>query len=119
MPSVTGIRLKHFADRLASTTLAYESKVSEVLTTEDGSHLDLDCVRSYTDEADGKAAFMIGKIMDELSVSGCGDIVTGATYGQTFSAIENQVEKKMQFRYQYLYSFSNCQHPYSEKTDKW
>jgi len=74
-----------------ASTLAYESKVSEVLTTADGSALSVDCMRSYTDEADDKAAAMMAEIVTELEATHCGDVVAEKTYLSVFSALDDQV----------------------------
>jgi hypothetical protein len=74
-----------------ASTFAYESKVSEVLTTADGSALSVDCMRSYTDEADDKAAAMMAEIVTELEATQCGDVVAEQTYLTVFSALDDQV----------------------------
>ena len=75
----------------STNTLSYESQVSEVLWTEDGSSLDADCVRAYTDAADDKASFMMSAIETELSRSACLSSVSSATYAHSIGIFENQV----------------------------
>ena len=72
-------------------SLSYESKVSEVLSTEDGSSLDADCVRCYTDTASDKASFMAGEIQKHLLVSGCSAIVQPVSHTHSLTFVENQV----------------------------
>jgi uncharacterized protein (UPF0254 family) len=81
------------SERYAST-LAYESKVAEVLRTADGKALSVDCMRSYTDEADDKAAAMMAEIVKELEATRCGDVVAEQTYLSVFSALDDQVPKQ-------------------------
>ncbi len=81
------------SERYAST-LAYESKVAEVLRTADGKALSVDCMRSYTDEADDKAAAMMAEIVTELEATQCGDVVAEQTYLSVFSALDDQVPKQ-------------------------
>ena len=71
--------------------LSYESKISEVLDTQDGSSLDVDCVRAYTDAAADKTSFMKTEIQSELSRSGCSAGVTSVTDAHTLIFFENQV----------------------------
>ena len=71
--------------------LSYESKISEVLETEDGSSLDADCVRAYTDAAADKTSLMKTEIQNELSRSGCSASVTSVTNAHTLIFFENQV----------------------------
>ena len=72
-------------------TLSYESKMSEKFVTKDGSSLDIDCMRAYTDAASEKASFMFGEIKNELSRSGCSASVSSATQLHSFTVMENQV----------------------------
>ena len=73
-------------------TLSYESSVSEILVTDDGSNLDGDCTRRYLDEAAIKTSFMSGEIQRELAELGCEDIVTGVTHVQSLTALGSEVK---------------------------
>ena len=71
--------------------LSYESKISEVLETKDGSSLDADCVRAYTDAAADKTSCMKTEIENELSRSGCSVSVTPVTNAHTLIFFQNKV----------------------------
>ena len=75
----------------SDNTLSYESKVSEVLETEDGSSLDAVCVQPYLDAATDKTNFMKAEIENELSRSGCSASVHSVTHAHTLIFFENQV----------------------------
>ena len=72
-------------------TLSYESSVSEILVTDDGSNLDADCTRRYLNEAEVKTSFMSKEIQHELADLGCDDIVTAVTHVESFTALGSEV----------------------------
>ena len=74
------------------STLSYESRLSEILVTFDGSDLDADCTRRYHDEATTKTSVMSSAIQSELSNVGCGDIVTAVTHVQSLTAFGSEVK---------------------------
>ena len=78
-------------DSKSQNRLAYKSKVSEILSTVDGSDLSVDCVLAYTDEAAKKTSSMMGQISDALSGSGCDDTVTPVTQAQSVTSLSSQV----------------------------
>ena len=87
------------AAEIPSNYLSYESQVSEVLTTGDGSDLNVDCTRSYTDEAAKKTTSMMAEISDALIESECSDIVTSVTSMFYLSSMGNQVRFHVEQNY--------------------
>ena len=80
-----------------SNYLSYKSQVSEVLNTEHGEDLDMDCTRSYSAEAAGKADAMMAEISATLASSGCSDTVQSLTNTNYFSVLGSQVSHLRKF----------------------
>ena len=79
-------------------TLLFESEVSEVLTTSDGSELDIDCTVAYIDEAEKMTSAMLHEMTRVLEESQCGDKLEAVTQGHGFisfgSLVCAQVNKR-------------------------
>ena len=73
------------------TYLVFESRVSELLFTEDGSSLDVDCARAYTEASATKTYAMMEEISAVIAASWCADVVTSVTHTQFLSSIGDQV----------------------------
>ena len=71
--------------------LGFESTVSEILETVDGSNFTPNCALSYTDTAAIKASGMMTEISGALAGSGCSDIVTSVTHLPSFTTAGNMV----------------------------
>ena len=69
----------------------YELIVSDLLNTEDGSSLDVNCVLEYSDNAGSKTAAM-GALMTEAMDTLCGeDVAAFVTYTYIFTSLGQQV----------------------------
>ena len=80
-----------------ASSLGYESKVSEVLETIDGSNFTASCTRSYTDLSTTKTSSMMGQISNALSGSECGEIVTSVIHLLGFITAGNKVSSKTDY----------------------
>ena len=75
----------------ADNYLSYESKVSEVLATVDGSNLDPGCTVAYADESSKKTNAMMHEISRTLPESGCSDVVTSVTHVDSLTTVADKV----------------------------
>ena len=76
------------------TSLQFESSVSEVFATDDGSVLDIDCVVAYSYESEKKANDMLSLITSAIAGSQCAGIVKTVTQMDSFFGFGNQVSQQ-------------------------
>ena len=75
--------------------LDFESTVSEILETGDGSDFTPNCALSYVDAAATKTSGMMTAISGELAGSGCSDAVTSVTHLHSFTTAGKLVSFKV------------------------
>ena len=80
------------ADHTADNTLLYLHEVYDILSTDDGSDLDLDCIGKYSTEWESKAAAMMGTINQALVGGLCDeDVASVISYTGAFASLGSQV----------------------------